>query len=384
MALSLLAQMDREELEDAVDDWVAAEIITREQADAILARHEGDERSLRLITALSVMGAVLIGAGAILYLTGNWAELPRTLRAAILLTVPTAAYGSGGWLRRGEYPRVGHGLFVLGAAFVGVSLFALADLYEVDIAAEWLLVAWTAVALPSGHLLGSRLITALGLGVGAATLVTATSFDPAVVTGLYGVGLFVHGAMDREPRWSMSYLLVGVAATLGSTVALMTSGGRLGPSPELDLVLVGVTLGAAAMAVRTAVDSRSDGDASLTLWAAVAIIVLLVFPPLASVDLSSFATSVTAHLLALIVVLVTVGIGYRLRETGVVNISALAFLAVVLSFLARTVANVLSGSLTLIIGGLILLAVGLGLERGRRTLLERMDASGAAARERSK
>ncbi|MCL9813269.1 DUF2157 domain-containing protein [Natranaeroarchaeum aerophilus] len=367
--------MDRDDLEDAVEDWVAADIITREQAEAILDHHEPEDRASRLITALSVMGAVLVGAGFLLFLTANWSDIPRTIRALLLVAIPAAGYGGGVWLQRGQYPRVGLALLVFGAGFVGVSLFALADLFALDVDPAWLLLAWTAVAVPTGHALASRLVTAGGLAVGAATLGTATTAEPAVVIGLYSVVLFALGAWRRETPLGFAYRFVGVAGALGTTIVLAGTGGRFGPAPEMDAVIVAAGVGAVAVTGRAALDSRTSENVALPLWTAIGTLVLAVLPMLAVADLQPTATALLAHLLALVLVLVTVAVSYRFAEPPLVNVAALAFLLVVLSFLGTTVADALSGAVALVVGGLILLAVGLGLERGRRTLLDRMGGS---------
>ncbi|MFC6755239.1 hypothetical protein ACFQEU_17465, partial [Halorubrum tibetense] len=59
-------------------------------------------------------------------------------------------------------------------------------------------------------------------------------------------------------------------------------------------------------------------------------------------------------------------------ETAPVNVAALGFVLGVGAFLVGPLAGVVSGPLALVAAGLVLLATGLGAERGRREVLERI------------
>lgn len=68
--------------------WVDEGVITAEQARALNARYRLDEVRLkgvpaRLVTALSIIGALLVGAGVILLIASNWAAIPKAVRLAM-------------------------------------------------------------------------------------------------------------------------------------------------------------------------------------------------------------------------------------------------------------------------------------------------------------
>lgn len=375
--------MERDQLEDAVDGWVDRGIISRSQAEEILDHaertgtleegHSGwiDTSSGRLITVVSVMGAVLVGVGVLLYLTANWEEIPRSIRGLLLVSFPVATYVAGGWFRRGRHPRVGHSLFAIGAGFVGVSLFALEELYALGLDPEVLLLAWTTVALLTGHALVSRLIVGLGLAVGAATLVTTTSHEPMLVVGLYGVILFALGRRIDQPI----YQSLGVVAALGAAVVLAGTEGGLERSPTLGPTVVATGLGAAALSLRTILAWRGRSDGWPTaLWTTAGTLTLVTLFGLSTLEWSALTGSVVGHLFALALVVATVGVGYRIDSVTMINVAVVGFLFTVVSILLSTVVDALTGALALIVSGSLLLLIGLGLERGRRTLLERMGA----------
>ena len=381
--------MDSDSFREATERWVETGIIDEETAGAIREfedKRDGgvaDEetgKNDRLVVAISVMGAVLVGAGLFLYLSANWEEISVAVRTLVLVATPLGAGGAGLALARGRTPRVGHGCWFLGATFLGPSLFLLADLYAPDLAVEWILLTWALGAIPAGQVFESRLTTALGLLValvatGAAATVDAAPFVVAFLgTLIVAAGIFVEPGGERLAG---VHRLVGIAAVSVVLLLIGLEGGNyafvdLWP----DLTLAGGAAGT-ALAVGYAGYHRSretvaDEDALAVVAPGVATWLVLVLvaltPPIP--ELVSFLL-VHLVLLALLVALVVVAIGWRSR--AVVNLVAFAFLLQVVTFLVVAVPDALSGAIALIVAGTVLLAVGFGLERGRKHLFERMD-----------
>jgi len=333
----------------------------------------------RLAVALSLMGAVLVGAGVLAYLGSNWESLSVTTRTAILVLAPPVAGGAGFLLHERGFPRVGHACWFLGAALLGPSLFLLGDLHAPDLGAEWLLLGWAVGALPAGHALDSQLTAALGV---VATLAAAGAAAPtsleSYVVAFVGVVVVAAGLVvrRRSARLPVVYRVLGLAAVAGVLLALGLQEGdylTIEPTAEPVLVVAGAAAGLAALAVLAGWSrgSIADADATSVLGATVAAglapLVVAVTPPLPG--LASFLF-VHAVLLGFLVAIVAVAATVRSR--ALVNLAALAFFLQVTTFLAVTVGETLSGALALIVAGSALLVVGLVLERGRRQLLDRL------------
>ena len=380
--------MDRDRLQPEVDEWVEEGLITREQAEAILVRYESEGRS-RIVTAISLLGAVLIGAGIVLYLAANWVDLSRSVRTVILLVAPAVACAGGWWLAENRTPRVGHALVILGVGLVGPSLFLLSDLYFIEIDASVLYVGWAAVALPVGHAIASRAATVLGIAaIGASIVVLASPADPVIPMGFYGVVLFALGAY-RGPGYVPSgqssavahvYRWSGALATLGALILLAALEGRFSTIAfEPTLPLAATAIGALFAALATAFLARTrDEDRVALLWPGIALCTLFAASGLAMAAPESVADVVAfglIHLLSLSAIVATVATGYRTGSTALVNVAIVAFLAQLVAFLNTTVVAETSGALALIVVGVALLAAGVGVERGRRELLSRMSGS---------
>lgn len=381
--------MNRDRLRPEVEDWVREELITPEQAAAILARYEGRDdvgrsRS-RVVIALSLMGVVLVGLGLVVYLGNYWAEMTRWSRTAVVLAIPATAFAGGWWLRtERQYPQVGHGLIFLGAAFSGVSLVALIDIYGIDIGPEWFLLGWAVVALPTGHAIRSRPTSQLGLGVVAGVLLALDApGDPTLLVGLYGVTLYGIGLYRRtrgDASLAWTYQSAGVAGGLLALLILVVRVSHFGrPGIEPSTVLAATALGGALAAgfgawlvARTVVDRTSGSWPGVTAAALAIVGFVATTVPVPY----GFGAFLAVHATMVATLTATVAAGYREETPAVVNVAVLVFLAQLVVFLTAIANEILSGAFALVVTGLTLLATGLALERGRRKLLRNMAESG--------
>lgn len=369
--------MDPDALRDEVDEWVRDGIVTEAQAEAILDRYEDTDGSRsRAVIALSVVGSALVFVGVTLFLATNWEELPTSGQIAVLLGGPGLAYAAGVAAYRRSLPRIGLACSLLGAVLAGPSVFLLADLAAVDVARAWLLLAWTSVALPTGHALDSR----VGIGVGLAVLAglvaeLAGTTDPIPSVAFLGIGLFALGNLQRD-RAGWTYRTGGAVLTLLGALLLT----RLEWNYDGFTVEPTATLGVTVLASLAGVGwLRWRGNRHRSGWAGMAVVGIGTATGLAALAPGSVpetAAFLGGHLAMLGVVAATGYFGYRSGSRRFIDLAAVAALGQTLSFVAATVVDALSGSVALVVAGLLLLGAGVALERGRRTLLARLDRTG--------
>jgi len=400
--------MDPDALRDALDRWTDEGLIDDATA-ARIGEFEGVEspdstaatdpdaeadadgllRESRIVVALALMGGVLVAAGVTAFLIDRWDSIPAVVRAAILVVVPLSAAAGGAGLERTS-PRTAHGLWLLAALFAGVSLFQLAELASAidrDAAEPWLVGGWTAVSVVVAARIDSRPIGGLASALGAATAVTAASSEtPVLLVGLYGsvayaAGLLAGGGIgDRPagvetaestiPRFARTLRWTGGTFAAVAVAPLVATGMRLGdPAGGGVVLLAAATAVAAAVAFRRVAGDRRAryavvpavvGPGSVAAaWGAVGVT-----EPLAG------AFVALGCLLASVLALVVGAVG--LRETSLANAATLGFVLGVAAFLVGPVADAVSGSIALVVAGAVLLAAGLGAERGRRAVLARI------------
>lgn len=366
--------MDPEDLRDEVDEWVGEGIITEAQAAEIRSKYEHtDTGRSRAVVALSIVGAALVFVGITLFLANNWHDLPVSARAGILLASPSLAYLAGLIGYRRNAVRIGHALVILGAVLIGPSLFLLEDLFDVVISDVWLFFGWAAVALPTGHFLDSRPGTGFGLLVLAVSVIElGDPADPAPILGLFGIILVAIG-YTRDGRAAWTYQLVGTAMTIVALLLLTTWEGRF-TRFELELTTLHI-IGFLGALVGTWW-LYGSGKRSESGWVIVGVAGLglsVTMATLAPETVPELVGFLGTHVATLLVLMATGYLGYRTRSQSLIDLAALGALLQTLSFVAATIVDALSGSIALIVAGLILLIIGVGLERGRRSILAQLD-----------
>ena len=386
------------------EDSVATGRASRDAGKGLLERG-------RVVVALALMGGALVAVGVGAFLVERWDAIPVAARIGILLGVPIAAGGAGAVLR-GSSPRTAHGLWLLAAIFTGVTLFQLAELagFDADAVGPWLLAAWTVVALAVAAGLDSRPVSGLGAAVGGAAIVAAV--EPAeflLVPGLYGSLLLAAGTLVAErdgsapgsadpsagrrsvPRLAATFRWMGGSAVVVLLAIVVAVGppGRATVAPGELLLGAAVVLAAGVCVVQAragegrtregenASKARPDEREDRAAWDAVAPAVVAPIGVGAAWGLGFVgvgdvggAVAALGVLLLLLFALVAAAVG--LGETAPVNVAALGFVLGVGAFLVGPLAGVVSGPLALVAAGLVLLATGLGAERGRREVLERI------------
>jgi uncharacterized membrane protein len=76
--------------EKQIKEWLKSGVISEEQAKKMrvdIHQNSSEERSNKFIVAISLIGAVLLGVGAILFVSSNWEELSNFMKIFILLGI---------------------------------------------------------------------------------------------------------------------------------------------------------------------------------------------------------------------------------------------------------------------------------------------------------
>tara|TARA_Y100000310_G_C20645282_1_gene796210 strand:+ start:173 stop:1369 length:1197 start_codon:yes stop_codon:yes gene_type:complete len=152
--------------EKQIQEWLESGTITQEQAQKMLAdvdQKSKEERSNKFIVAISTIGAILLGIGAILFVASNWREIPDLMKVLILLGSTFGAYYLGYLFKydKKNLPKVGVSLFFLGALLFGASIFLIAQIYHINANAHSLVLIWLIGVLPLVYAFRSEPIAAL-------------------------------------------------------------------------------------------------------------------------------------------------------------------------------------------------------------------------------
>ena len=119
-----------------LDDWVSEGVVDTDQSASISKRYglgEVAEKSGGLVVqALYLIGACLIGGGAISFVASRWEEIPIPLRMALLFSALLACEVAGFYLWKvsGTRRKLGEALIVLGGLVFGANVVLIAQMFN--------------------------------------------------------------------------------------------------------------------------------------------------------------------------------------------------------------------------------------------------------------
>lgn len=391
-------------LKEEIDLWVNEHLITLSQKDDILARYAmldaADEKTApgKLITTISIMGALLIGIGVILFVASNWSQIPRWGKLSMIFTSMFLSYGLGYYVRyeKGNYPRVGAAIILLGSIIFGAGIFLIAQIYHITVHYPNGVLLWSVGIFPLAYLVRFKTILSLAimallvwLGMEASFRLSGFSFGMhlAFVT-LYcmaGLVLWMVGLMHKgiEPlrRISSPYTILGLVLTFSGSYILTFDVFREAMGSRELLVfylpMAGIFLCALIIYALTKPAERAWAAESLSL---VLIMVILLY---LSLSCTGFPHAYRAHggggvpfvmrsvsnLIFAAGIIGIIFLGYTRKSIAYINVGLLFFVLLIVARYFDFFWKLLPRSLFFIAGGLILMLGGIILERKRRQIL---------------
>jgi uncharacterized membrane protein len=408
-------QPDRGWLRNRVREWESAEIVTHEQAGSILEfekeRAGVVEQAVgvhRIIGIVSTFGGLLLGAGLLLFVASNWADIPRLARVAIAVATVVALQATGYWLRyRTAYHRTSATFLLLGAVAYGGAIFLVGQTYNYPLDDPSLLLLWFLPMLPMAYLVRSPAIAALGILVGYGAVG-------------YRLAEWLDGRRTWDYWWQGVFILVGVAVTalgylhngrqtlrpmgrpfqwIGSMTVLvilyaMSFEGWYGPYGilrpvglrrwALEAVPFGmwvVIVGAFVTTLVSAALLRQRGTLHRPQLAGIAVPAItgymLVVLLAAERPRSSLLPFAIANVLLFGALVGFVVVGILTRHEVLVNLSLVFFGIAVITRYIEIGGGMFGTAVSMMVGGVLFIGLAWGLERVRRTLLSRFELAGA-------
>ena len=388
----------RERLAHDIATWTRGGLITGDQERAILARiGAGEPRAvgiLRLgwfVTAISIIGALVLAGGVVLLFASQWAELPTWFRTASLIAGMLAAYAAGyALIYRFEMQRVGSALLLLGTLLYEAGLFLLAQIYNMPVDSPILLLLAAAGTLPLAYLFESRVVLLLAIANMTAWVITemvnrypdspktqsALLVVAALGVAFYAIG-HLHALRRATAAFADTYAISGLLVVLGLVYVftfdepwseMIDAGVKSYASPPVVYVSIGI---AAVLVAAQALLRGRDVETAIDV-AAQAVVLVIAAIVATWPAWTGYAVLFNAVYFAVAAGLVTRG--YLRGDERYINLG----LAIVgLGLFTRYVDvfwSLLARSAFFIIGGLLLLGVAFAIERMRRGLIRGMGA----------
>jgi len=364
-----------ERWEQTLARWTEAGVLDAATADRVRAYEAGHASPAHLrwpIMLASAFGALMLGAGVLLFVSSHWDALSPAARFGFVLAL-VAIFHIAGALSADRFPTVSASLHAVGTVALGGGVYVTGQIFNV--AEHWpggvLLwaigawIGWLALRQDAQLFLAALLTPAWGVSEWLLALHRrpGSVFEDDPVTPVAMVLLaLAYFTMPRGPETRRGPLvwLGGIALVPAMVYLALISASPLRWPPVSRPVLVvawAIAIGAplvfAALARREAawMNAVSAAWVLMLLW------------------LSTFQSALLMHAWWALGALGLVGWGVREQRTERIDVGALLFGAVVLFFYFSNVMDKLGRAASLIGFGLLFLAGGWALERTRRELV---------------
>ncbi len=405
-----------EDIRREIEVWRAEGVISPELAETLVKRYPTTEVHRRAFglnrfsSIIAIFGTVLVGLGIIGLVAINWDGLSGFAKMGLLVGFTTASYIVG-WLLayRFEYPRTGIAIILLGAILFGASIHLIAQSFNVDVNHPNLVIAWFIGVIPLAYATRSNAVLVLsvilllsGLGFRSQEWMT-TGFDDGkflvwwliaymvAAAALFAVGR-LHARLPEYQHFARIYEIWGFVIAGSATYIL----GSLFlwselefadlPTPTVEFWAT-IALAVAVSGLVTYFGYRWDAKETTAShrwkWEVSGVLAIFGIALLTLIGLfasvSWFWLPFNAVIIAAVVAMVNAGI--RFNRNYLVNIAFVLFSITVISryFEIGLELGLLDQAMAYIVAGVLLIAMGLGLERIRRRIIENIRTRSTAS-----
>lgn len=420
------------QLKQDLETWIDKGLVPEESRDEILASVGSGRGTRSFEVTLIIFGVILVGLGAVSFVGANWAEMPKATRLFVLFGGMWLAYAIAVYFAMQAQQWVAQAFVLLGVLLFGTNIWFIAQTYNINSHYPDGTLLWGVGAIVAAVLVPSRASLATALALGAYwtwqetmefekpihlaflaywAICTAAAFflnwRPGVhlsalslifwlVISYRGIQNFL-GWSDAEilslyifiplAVWSVSQIAEARANALSMTVGHyafflflaafavlhFAETSDKGPSPAwLGFAALMTVLSVAAVLVSLRRNASTILDVLGTLFACLSAIAYVM---LVGKDEDKF--DVIYLVATLVVILWSIGRGARLDDRFVINLSTVAFGLWVLYTYFWLFSGLMDQAVFFTVGGILLIALALGLESMRRRLVAQTEKPSA-------
>lgn len=337
-------RLDRDLVRWREAGWIAADGEVAIRRD--LAEHSS---KLELASALGILGAVLIGFGAMSFVAAHWNEMPRLFRLALIFGGLFGAYGIAGVLFERKHPTFAHAAILAGVALFGAGIMLIAQMFHIEGHPPDAVLTWALGALAAGVILQSNPALALSMLLICLWSGWETS-DSGEVHWAFLIGWGAVTAAIAWQRWVGGLHLAAVAmgVWIVSLGYLLFDGHAHGVVVGLGLLIAAA--GVAAPLADERLDSWSTPAIAYGMTIAFAGLFALQF-----VETMPLDYFILLALLTLALVLGGVGLGLKTRSPALLWLGYAGFSLEVLAIYFKTVGTLLGSSLFFLSAGVLVI-----------------------------
>ncbi len=395
----------RRSVKNALDHWRAEGLLTGEQAGTLgasLERGLKAQDSARTALIFGIVGAVLTGMGTILFVASNWEGMGPGQRTAVLLGGYALTVVAALFAEKRRFPLLADAIWLLSTLVLGANIFLIAQSYNLALTLWQGTLAWLIGALAMGYARRSapQVVVAVPLAIltlGWAGGGTGWFFDDQMeflfadaglrpVLPLLGVALMALSTLlarredtsfGRSPCLSWGTFIV--AATLILTTAHVELAELLYRADftgkQIAIIVGAIGLVAAAVAVGRPRSAATRAAMVATLMLPLMMLAPAAGPPWVAREVGGVHVFFGLYVLAVFVLaLLAIWMGIRERNPLLVNIGMVSTTMIIIIQYFGWSFDLLDRSLAFILGGFVLMALSVFVERKRRLIMVQIAA----------
>lgn len=398
----------KSQFEILLEQWINNKTITKKAAAKMKSdwkKYSANQSGSRWTIAVSFIGALLLGIAAIAFMSTNWQELSRGGKLFLAFFATFSAFGSGFFLSEIQktYQKTGKALLFLSCLLFGGSLALISQIYHLSGDPWQLLALWTVGILPVAYVFHIAAVLRLALTTGIIAILL-------FLAGASGIGIedVAQSIFESFGQFATLLLIATLLFAIGSIHLLKNSHNDFGKIFRLlgiklflfflfwftfyDIAKEIVTfstenivntdahfwknivLAIVSSGLMTLAYSKSKNKIEEIGFSAAMLLALLFLFGIHFFAESSFFW-ILAVLLANLFFLFAVGLllreGYRQENLQVVNFTTFAIGAFLFGKYIDLFAGTINTTLFFFLGGIILIAGGVFLEKKRRSLTKK-------------
>jgi len=379
-------------LTDELEQWVQSGLIDTTTAARIKSRYsvEPDNRRARAGGLIALLGALLIGAGAIAFIASSWTVLSQILKLAIMIVLLVSTGAVGYRLRFGmsKLRQTGAALLFLTTALYGACVFLTAASFQIPVDTPVLLFVWAAGTLPIAVICTSKAQWLVGLlvlvtGIAWIAALWMQETVPWVLIILFCFGILLHAGGKVFETSSVARPFQNITQITGLLIVQLVliplgfrgllegidTHGVRGVHPDslfVPTILAVFTTGLICFGAFL-VSMRSVKD---RIQLGIYIVGLCMVPsPIVMEFVSPTLWSVMINALILTIVTALIINGIYERNTVSINVAIISFVLHVACRYGELLWGKVPPEMFFTLLGLLLLFGGMFIERGRRRLI---------------
>lgn len=357
-----------------------------------IAQATQDKSSSRFLSVISILGSVFLGVGVIWIVAANWDGMGDFIKVIMLVAATIGAIYAGYELgfRKATFPKTGHALVLLGAILFGASIFLIAQIYNVQAHASYLLFLWLVGVLPLVYIFKSQLITFLScvvfcLWYNSLLIQDLDSFADGDISMMlffyqvFGIFLFAIGSLhyfkQNLHKVARTFRLIGIFLTIcilfGLTFQFFYSGINETGDIEISTLKISFLFGLVLLLLGINYKynpSESISNAMENGVAASILLVVFLFNITLTLDIPYLIFWFLFNVLFVGLVIILFRVGYSRQDMKLVNIASFGIFFFIIFKFFDFFSDFLDSGFTWLLFGVLLLTGSIWFEKKRRSI----------------